>query len=534
VEIKQVSRSDLKSFLVQDHTSFSVLSVSTKHIESTDRISVTLSKNSARSFYLGKEPAKSVAASLQPNKLPDDCCQDAQNCTYFAFFNSKEKKLYTRFKDNFEANFFCSCSPQECPHQHLFLTGTYNTSLANHYAWTTNWDTNDPCWETFQDKSWLKDWATKFDPQAEPLKVLLPPVPEDATQFITIKKHFAQLIKDINRIFKPTHWKWVVVFELQKNGNWHWHLFSTSFIPYSHKCVLNQQQTKACWNCRTYLNKLWTYGRVESRSLNKQAAGQYLAKYLSKSFHLRSLYAQHGLKDKHRAYHFYQNLYDYESRAVSFNGKSKIDQLTGTKLNGNQTVFRHYDYQTHETSYYYKTNRKLVGKCARPIIIKKNYRLGTRSLNTLNLLNLATKHKRKEAYLFSEKKTYQQDFQEFLITRLLLLCKSAEFTHLPLEQEQVPKELTKCDQSITNHFQTKPVLHFSFEPENATVVRSFIENLDTYASEYDMEESQEFYAYPVIHDAKHKITKQQQGLCGCEMRARNQYLDNWTMNYCYG
>ena|SRR5437763_5925195 len=38
-----------------DHTSFTVLSVSTKHIESTDRISVTLSKNSARSFYLGKE-----------------------------------------------------------------------------------------------------------------------------------------------------------------------------------------------------------------------------------------------------------------------------------------------------------------------------------------------------------------------------------------------------------------------------------------------------------------------------------------------
>ena len=53
-EIKRVSRSDLKSFLVQDHTSFSVLSVSTKHIESTDRISVTLSKNSARSFAFSK------------------------------------------------------------------------------------------------------------------------------------------------------------------------------------------------------------------------------------------------------------------------------------------------------------------------------------------------------------------------------------------------------------------------------------------------------------------------------------------------
>jgi len=302
-QIKQVSKSDLKAFLTQDHTSFSVLSVSTKHIESTNRISVTLSKNSARSFYLGKDLKKSITALSNPTKLPDDCLKDAQNCTYFQFFSSKEKKLYTRFKDNFEANFLCSCSPLECPHQHLFLTGTYNTSLANHYAWTTNWDINDSCWNTFQ-KPWLKEWATKFDPQAEPMKVLLPPIQEDTTQFITIKKHFAQLIKNINRIFKPANWKWVVVFELQKNGNWHWHLFSTPFIPYSHKCVLSHSKTKACWNCRTYLNKLWTHGRVESRSLNKQAAGQYLAKYLSKSFHLRSLYAQHGLKDKHRAYTF--------------------------------------------------------------------------------------------------------------------------------------------------------------------------------------------------------------------------------------
>jgi len=37
------------------------------------------------------------------------------------------------------------------------------------------------------------------------MKVLLPPVQEDTTQFITIKKHFAQLIKNINRIFKPAN-----------------------------------------------------------------------------------------------------------------------------------------------------------------------------------------------------------------------------------------------------------------------------------------------------------------------------------------
>src|SRR5215208_6258043 len=106
-EIKQITKSDLQRFLTQDHTSFSVLSVSCKHIQSTNRISVTLSKNSARSFYLGKE-LKPTQPPPTPKTKPDDCLQDAQNCVYFQFFNSKQKKLYTRFKDNFEANFLCS------------------------------------------------------------------------------------------------------------------------------------------------------------------------------------------------------------------------------------------------------------------------------------------------------------------------------------------------------------------------------------------------------------------------------------------
>jgi hypothetical protein len=57
-------------------------------------------------------------------------------------------------------------------------------------------------------------------------------------------------------------------------------------------------------------------------------------------------------------------------------------------------------------------------------------------------------------------------------------------------------------------------------------VRQFIDNLDTYAQEYDMEEAQDFYFYPIAHDHKHEITKQLNGLCGCEIKARNQYLDN--------
>ena len=133
-EIKKVSKSDLKAFLAEDHTSFSVLSVSCKHIESTDRISVTLSKNSARSFYLGKELKKSLSSSLQPDNLPDDCLKDAQNCIYFAFFNSKEKKLYTRFKDKVEENF----EGTEANQPALFLTLTFNTTHDNYQVFTTN------------------------------------------------------------------------------------------------------------------------------------------------------------------------------------------------------------------------------------------------------------------------------------------------------------------------------------------------------------------------------------------------------------
>ena len=532
-EIKQVSLKDLHSWLTLDHTSFTVLSVSTKHILSTNRLTVTLSKNSAKSFYLAESRLKKSPGSpaylsaYGPPTPTDNCFQDAQNCTYFSYFNSKEKKLYTRFKDQFEANFLCSCPPSTCSHQHLFLTGTYNTSQQDHYAWTTNWNPSDPCWETLKEKPWLKDWALKFDPQAESMKIPLPPVLEDPTQFATIKKHFAQLIRAINRTFKPSHWKWVVVFELQKKTkNWHWHLFSTPFIPYSHKCVLNHDQTKACWNCRTYLNKLWTYGRVESRSLNKSAAGQYLAKYLSKSFHLREIYAEHGLKDKHRAYHFYHNLYGYERREVS----SNIDQWTGEKLNGNQTVFRHYDYQTQHTSYYYRTNKKLVGKRAKPTLIKKNYRLSTRTLNPLSLLKLVAKDPKKELYQFKKpKKTpVSHDFQEFLITRLLALCQTAQFLHLPLEQDQVPKELTTCNQAVTSHFKPQPLLHFTFTPQQAPVIRQFIDQLDSYATEYEIAESQDFFTWPTFHDAAHQVLKKQGSLCGCETQARTTYLNNWN------
>jgi len=243
---------------------------------------------------------------------------------------------------------------------------------------------------------------------------------------------------------------------------------------------------------------------------------------------LRSLYAEHGLKDKKRTYRFYLNLYNYDQKPVLLIGRHKLDAHTGQHLPKNQKIFRHYHYERQETSYFYRTNEKLVGQVANPTLIKKNYRLGTRSLNPLNLLSLATKSAKKELYAFKKppQPAVQYDFQEFLITRLLLLCKSAEFCHLPLEQERVNKESGNCDNLIYTHFQTKPVLHFQFLPENAPAVRSFINNLDTYSQAFDLEESQNFNSYPITHDQNHEITQALGDLCGCEIRARNQYLDN--------
>jgi len=223
-EVKQVDKEQLKAFLAEDHTAFSALSVATKHIESTNRIAVSLTKNQASCFYLGKKKVKPKPKQPQVN---DDCLKDAQNCQYFKFFNSKEKKLYTRFSDNFEANFwgkFCDCPKEiKCSHPCLFATGTYNTSCEELYAWTTNWDPADPCWNSLEGKKVydLQEWAQQFDPHCETLKVYLPPTVEDPAQFTTIKKHIAKLIRDINRLFKPNNWRWALIFELQKNGHWH-------------------------------------------------------------------------------------------------------------------------------------------------------------------------------------------------------------------------------------------------------------------------------------------------------------------------
>src|SRR6185437_3217881 len=114
---------DLHSFLEEDHTSFSALNVSCKHIESTNRISVSLTKNSAKSFYLNK-PKTDLAKKIPAHHrdLKDDCLTDAQNCDFFKHFNSKEKKLYLRYLDKVESNFEGENAPPG-----LFMTLTFNT-----------------------------------------------------------------------------------------------------------------------------------------------------------------------------------------------------------------------------------------------------------------------------------------------------------------------------------------------------------------------------------------------------------------------
>jgi len=133
-EVKSININDLKQFLAEDHNSFSVLTAVLNQIKSTAKTSVTISKNSAKSFYLGKPAKKQAEQNPQPKKiLDDDCAKDAQNCQYFQHFNSSERKNYFRFLNKVEANFEGTEAGAL-----LFLTLTFNRKHDNLYAFTTN------------------------------------------------------------------------------------------------------------------------------------------------------------------------------------------------------------------------------------------------------------------------------------------------------------------------------------------------------------------------------------------------------------
>ena len=459
-------------------------------------------------FYL-KDKSKPTPPK-PPVALPADCRKDAQNCQYFSLFSSKEKRLHTLFKDKIEANFEGMAEDRPL----LFLTLTFNTTREDLASFTTNWEQKDPCWEPLiKSKPWLKKWAASFDPTAEPLKVKIQKVsPEKASNWDQASRALSQFLRKVRHTFKPNQWKWAVIAELQKNGHWHFHFLSTPIVPYTHQCTLTKN-FKSCWNCRAYISKLWPHGRVESRSTGRKTISQYLAKYLSKSFHLRNLYQQHGLTNQHKTYRFFKNLYQYEERKALVDNGSKHDFLTGKYLAPNQHVFRKPD-----NTYYYRTNETLIGHCAKPLIIKKSYRLGYHSLSTQPLLNLSQATKRQDYLAFRKKaatKIVPIDFQEYLITSLLLLCKKAEFLNLPLEKPTVPQTSNKCDQLDYTHFQKMSVLRFKFAKENANLARIFMENLDNHAQEFDIEEKQGFL------DSRFPNP----------IEARHAYLNRWNLDY---
>jgi len=120
----------------------------------------------------------------------------------------------------------------------------------------------------------------------------------------------------------------------------------------------------------------------------------------------------------------------------------------------------------------------------------------------LNLLKATLKSKHQETLLLKnsspssgiiQSAEHFSDFQEFLITNLLLFCQKAQFSHLPLEQPHVSKLKKNCDKSVNSHFQTKPILHFNFAKEAVPLVLAFLNNVDFYSDYFDMSESKEFY-----------------------------------------
>jgi hypothetical protein len=121
--------------------------------------------------------------------------------------------------------------------------------------------------------------------------------------------------------------------------------------------------------------------------------------------------------------------------------------------------------------------------------------LGYHGLNTLPLIKLSQLNRKGESLTFRKKpaaKLVPVDFQEYLISSLLLLCKKAQFLNLPLEKPKVPQSRSKCDKLDYTHFQKMPTLRFKFAKENAELVRTFMLNLDNQAEIFDIEEKQGF------------------------------------------
>src|SRR2546421_229867 len=127
-KLKNISKEDLHFFFEQNHTSFQLDTITSKYFLNLNELTVNIAQNSANSFYLGTSHSKDIQKA---DIIVEDCSQDVPNCQHLPYYDSKGKKLHIRFKDQFKANFFCRCKPNECPHHYLFLTGTYKIGRAH-------------------------------------------------------------------------------------------------------------------------------------------------------------------------------------------------------------------------------------------------------------------------------------------------------------------------------------------------------------------------------------------------------------------
>src|SRR5205814_6246767 len=125
--------------------------------------------------------------------------------------------------------------------------------------------------------------------------------------------------------------------------------------------------------------------------------------------------------------------------------------------------------------------------------------------------------------------SYSADFQEHLLTSLLLFCEKAQFIQLPTEQAQVPQELKRCNQNIQSHFSSKPLLYFTFLPPQVPLVLQFLEHLDRLAEQFAISESSQFYSYlpnsKKINPDPHSSTKSTQ----TETTASTEHEPNSTI-----
>ena len=189
---------------------------------------------------------------------------------------------------------------------------------------------------------------------------------------------FLKAIQTIQKLWKPTNFKWVAVPELhkcqtlchwqgkksKKKGwknhaekncshpikheclrNWHIHMLSTDFLPekYTHqKCGLGKYteagSPSGCWDHRAYIaHDIWPHGLVDLKRVShlkvqgkpiRSAEGVilYLVKYLAKSFQMREnkvLAEKVGLLPGMGIYKFFRVIYGYDGERTYIAQKRK-------------------------------------------------------------------------------------------------------------------------------------------------------------------------------------------------------------------